>query len=256
MNIDFSKYKRFFAFGCSFTSYIWPTWADIVSKEMPNAEFYNFGKTGSGNLAISARVAEANNRFKFTDTDLVMVMFSTYCREDRWVEYEWMTKGDVFINNVYSKEWLMKFADERGYMIRDAALIDLTVRYLDALPSTTYAMLSVPFVTGSDSPNSDSSVPNDIKDVYIDTFNKFKPSMFELELHGWDTDYKKFRDGHPSPIKYYNYMEKIGFMFSDKTKQYALDSTKILMEEESRALVQARFPEQDANSTKSQDLLF
>jgi hypothetical protein len=67
MNVDFTKYKRFFAFGCSFTCYIWPTWADVVSKEMPQAKFYNLGKTGAGNLCISSKVAEANNRFKFTD---------------------------------------------------------------------------------------------------------------------------------------------------------------------------------------------
>ncbi len=254
--IDFTKYKRFFAFGCSFTSYIWPTWADIISKEMPQAEFYNLGKAGAGNLLISSRVAEANNRFKFTDTDLVMVMFSSYCREDRWVEYGWLSRGNVFTNDLYPKEWVMKFADERGYMIRDAAMIDLTSRYLKSLPCTSHVMLSVPFVTGSDSPNSDSNVPNDIRDVYSDTFSTLSPSMFELELFGWDTDYKKFADGHPSTIKYYNYLEKIGFKFSDSTKQYALDATQILMEEESRALVQTRFPDQDANATKSDKLMF
>jgi hypothetical protein len=82
------------------------------------------------------------------------------------------------------------------------------------------------------------------------------PSLFELELDGWDTDYKKFEDGHPSTIKYYNYLEKIGFKFSESTKQYALDSTQILIEEDSRALVQTRFPDQDRNTTISQNTLF
>jgi hypothetical protein len=254
--IDYTKYKRFFAFGCSFTCYIWPTWADVISKEMPQAEFFNLGKTGAGNLCISSKVAEANNRFKFTDTDLVMVMFSSYTREDRWVEHEWMTHGNVFVNEVYSKDWVRKFADERGYLIRDASLIDLTTGYLKSLPCDSYTMLSVPFKTNADSPNSDSIAPNDILEVYVDTFSKMPPSFFELELFGWDTDYKKFRDGHPSPIKYYNYLEKIGFKFSESTKQYALDSTQILLEEESRALVQIRFPDQDRNATMSRKLTF
>ena len=34
MIFDWTKYKRFFTFGCSFTCYMWPTWADIISKEM------------------------------------------------------------------------------------------------------------------------------------------------------------------------------------------------------------------------------
>lgn len=254
--IDFTKYKRFFAFGCSYTSYIWPTWADLIKKEMPQAEFFNLGKTGAGNLCISSRVAEANNRFKFTNTDLVMVMFSSYTREDRWVEYEWMTRGNVYVNNVYSNDWVRKFADERGYMIRDASLIDLTTRYLQALPCDSRMMLSVPFKTNSDSPNHDSTVPDDILSVYKDTFGEMSPSLFELELVGWTTDYKKFKDGHPSPIIYYNYLEKIGITLSESTKQYALDATQILIEEESRALVQTRFPEQDNNITKSQKLMF
>lgn len=254
--IDFTKYKRFFAFGCSYTSYIWPTWADLISKEMPHAEFYNLGKTGAGNLCISSRVAEANNRFKFINTDLVMVMFSSYTREDRWVEYEWLTRGNVYVNNVYSSDWVRKFADERGYMIRDASLIDLTTRYLQALPCDSRMMLSVPFKTNSDSPNHDSTAPNDILSVYKDTFEEMSPSLFELELVGWTTDYKKFKDGHPSPIIYHNYLEKIGINLSESTKQYALDATQILLEEESRALVQTRFPEQDNNITKAQKLMF
>jgi hypothetical protein len=256
MNVDFTKYKRFFAFGCSFTCYIWPTWADVVSKEMPQAEFFNLGKTGAGNLCISSKVAEANNRFKFTDTDLVMVMFSSYTREDRWVEHEWVTHGNVFVNEVYPKDWVRKFADERGYLIRDASLIDLTNRYLKSLECDSFTMLSVPFTTNSDSPTHESIAPNDILEVYADTFNNMSPSFFELELDGWDTDYKKFEDGHPSTIKYYNYLEKIGFKFSESTKQYALDSTQILIEEDSRALVQTRFPDQDRNTTISQNTLF
>jgi hypothetical protein len=223
---------------------------------MPQAKFYNLGKTGAGNLCISSKVAEANNRFKFTDTDLVMVMFSSYTREDRWVANEWLTRGNVYVNNVYSSDWVRKFADERGYLIRDASLIDLTNRYLKSLACDSFTMLSVPLTTNSDSPSHESIAPNDILEVYADTFNSMNPSFFELELDGWDTDYKKFEDGHPSTIKYYNYLEKIGFKFSESTKQYALDSTQILIEEDSRALVQTRFPDQDRNTTISQNTLF
>jgi hypothetical protein len=223
---------------------------------MPQAKFYNLGKTGAGNLCISSKVAEANNRFKFTDTDLVMVMFSSYTREDRWVANEWLTRGNVYVNNVYSSDWVRKFADERGYLIRDASLIDLTNRYLKSLACDSFTMLSVPLTTNSDSPSHESTSPADILEVYADTFNSMSPSLFELELDGWDTDYKKFEDGHPSTIKYYNYLEKIGFKFSESTKQYALDSTQILIEEDSRALVQTRFPDQDRNTTISQNTLF
>ena len=50
--IDFSKYKRLFVFGCSFTQYRWPTWADIIAKDNPHLEYFNTANSGAGNLYI------------------------------------------------------------------------------------------------------------------------------------------------------------------------------------------------------------
>ena len=257
MNINWSKYKRFFTFGCSFTCYMWPTWADIVSKEMPQAEFFNFGRSGSGNQLISYRIAEANNRFKFNESDLIMVMFTTFCREDRWVEPGWVTCGNIFNNDIYPKDWVKKFADERGYLIRDAAIIDMSTTYLESLPCDSHIMMSVPFKFGSEECDTFlDKKPDDIAEIYANTFNKFKPSMYELELKGWDTDYKGFSDGHPSPIKYYNYIEKLGFNLLPSTKQYALDATQILLETKSRAIIPTLFPDQDNNLANSFKLMY
>jgi hypothetical protein len=258
MNIDWSKYKRFFAFGCSFTSYMWPTWADVASKEMPNAEFFNLGVSGSGNLLISLRVAEANTRFKFTDTDLIMVMFTTYTREDRYIDNKWVTAGNIFNNDIYPKDWVKKFCDERGYLIRDAALLENTTRYLESLSADSYCMLSVPFREGSnecDSPYED--VNNDIYILYSDTFSKFPLSMYELELKNiWEPDYRGFADGHPTTMRYYNYLEKLGLSLSESTKQFALDATQILVESKSRAILPVMFPEQNNNISKACRLMF
>ena len=47
---------RLFVFGCSFTKYYWPTWADIIGQEF---EYYeNWGEIGSGNLRIAHRITE------------------------------------------------------------------------------------------------------------------------------------------------------------------------------------------------------
>lgn len=49
---------RLYTFGCSYTSWNWPTWADIMSLE---ANYYeNWGHAGLGNRAIAERVAECN----------------------------------------------------------------------------------------------------------------------------------------------------------------------------------------------------
>ena len=268
--IYWSKYKRFFTFGCSFTNYMWPSWADIISKEMPDAEFYNFGLSGAGNTLISYRIAEANNRFKFTDTDLVMVMFTTYCREDRWIDEEqasklpnqgcgWLSGGNIFNNKFYPDSWVRDFANERGYMIRDAAVIDMTMKYLDSIPSTTYGMLSVPFATGSDSPRTDSTVTQDIYNIYQDTFSRFKPSFNESIIKAnWkvlEHDYP-FNDGHPAPYRYYDYLSYLGFNLSEKSKTYAQETSALLKSIPVRNIVPVYFPEQDANINKARKLLF
>jgi len=259
--IDFTRYKRFFAFGCSYTCYLWPTWADIISKEMPNAEYINFGKPGAGNLLISARIAEANNRFNFTETDLVMVMFSSYSREDRWVEEAlgingWLAKGNVYLNGVYSKDWIRTFASERGYLIRDAALLDLSVHYLESLPCKSVFMKTTPIVLNSEPMQSDAVEPFDITSIYKDTLDKIKPSIYELELKGWDVDYKGFQDGHPSPIIYARYLEKIGVNLSPSTKQYAFHSTEKLKNITDRSLVQNEFKDLMYHETKCQKMVF
>jgi len=260
MNLDWKKYKRFFTFGCSFTCYVWPTWADIIHQEMLDSEFYNFGRSGSGNTLISYRIAEANNRYQFTDTDLIMVMFTTFCREDRWVSDQgWLTGGNIFSNQIYPKSWVKEFADEKGYLIRDAAVLDLTIKYLNNLSSTSISMMASPFVTNSEICDITSEKPNDIISVYKNMFTQIKPSFYEIELNGNWTDLRRdyiIVDGHPAPIRYYNYLEKLGFNLSPKTKEYAIEMTDILKTIKIKENVPLYFPEQDVNVTNSRTKLF
>ena len=67
-----SIFKRFFAFGCSYTSYGWPTWANLLSLNFD--EYHNWALAGLGNRAIAERVAEANARYKFDKDDLVVFL--------------------------------------------------------------------------------------------------------------------------------------------------------------------------------------
>ena len=74
MILDWKKYKRLFTFGCSFTSYLWPTWADILGLEFTSAN--NWGHSGLGNRAIAERVAEAHAHFNFTKDDVIIVQWT------------------------------------------------------------------------------------------------------------------------------------------------------------------------------------
>jgi len=121
-NLDPSKYKRFFAFGCSWTNYKWPTWADIIGKDIELYE--NWGEPGAGNHFIFNSVIEADTRHNFTDTDLVIIFWSTKEREDRYLNNKWSHATASSVEEQYGKEWISKFyLDMRSFLIRDLAYI-------------------------------------------------------------------------------------------------------------------------------------
>lgn len=124
-NLDPKKYKRFFAFGCSFTNYKWPTWADIIGKDIE--VYMNWGKQGAGNYFIFNSVMEADARYNFTKDDLVIIFWSIKEREDRYVGNEWVHVSPYNVESLYSKEWASKYYfDNRNYLIRDLSLIKAT----------------------------------------------------------------------------------------------------------------------------------
>jgi len=230
MQIDFNKYKRVFAFGCSFTNYVYPTWADLIMHEMPNSETYNFGRSGGGNHYIACTIAEANTRFKFTDTDLVMVMYTTAFREDRWIEGKWQTNGNVYNQGYYDKNFVKNYVDPTGCIVRDLALIEMSKKYLELLPCDTL------FLRGAPLEYEVSSLMNDtmteVIDVYKDLYNSFPPTMQETMFpNGWvGTIWRGFDpnqlhlDSHPLPIDYHNYLVKIGVNLTDR--EYAEKATE------------------------------
>lgn len=231
---DYEKYKRVFAFGCSFTEYKYPTWADIMNIHVKPNEFYNLGRCGGGNTFISNRITEANRLFKFCETDLVMVMWTTFCREDRFLpEIGWSTPGNIYSQGELpftDKEYLLKYADPLTFLVRDLSTIDMTTTYLNNLPCDTLSLLSVPF---SHQQNLHNRKTIYFLNLYRELEDCLNDNMFELEMDGhWthgsqytETWTELYQDYHPSPLRYANYLKKVGIELSDEAYQYAIDST-------------------------------
>lgn len=119
----YSKMSRLFTFGCSFTDYEWPTWADIIGQEFDYYE--NWARGGMGNQYIFNSLIECNKRNKFTSDDTIMIMWSTVLREDRYIANfgGWIGTGNIWKSEAYTTAWKKKFICERGFLIRDLALI-------------------------------------------------------------------------------------------------------------------------------------
>jgi hypothetical protein len=117
-NLDTKKYKRFFAFGCSFTNYIWLTWADIIGKEIEIYE--NWAEQSSGNYFIFNSFIEADARYDFNENDLVIIFWTTKEREDRYHNNQWIHATTQSQKKIYGNKWFKKFSlDYRSYLIRD-----------------------------------------------------------------------------------------------------------------------------------------
>jgi hypothetical protein len=129
--IDVTKYKRLFTFGCSFTNYIWPTWADIIGREIPFYE--NWGHGGFGIQYIMSSVIECDLKHKFTDTDLVMIMWTVPGRHDIYAFNKWNGFTPDQFESGIGKEWTQKFGFEtKGVLIRDYTFIDATQHFLNS----------------------------------------------------------------------------------------------------------------------------
>lgn len=238
-NLNLDKYKRFFVFGCSFTGYKWPTWADILYNQATNLEYYNYGVGGAGNLQIMAKLSHANQKFKFNHDDLVAVMFTSFNREDRWINGSWLSLGNIYNQNVYSEKWVLNFADPTGYIIRDMAIIDMTMNYLNALSCDTFALTSYPLddslenILGS----FDQKIVEQIHLNYnqlirsIPLYQGLKQDLWDQKIgHRYhNTDGSFFHDTHPTPSEHLKYMRASGFNLGPSADLYADAKTKELL---------------------------
>ena len=235
---DLSKYKRLFTIGCSFTEYFYPTWANVLSKSMPDAEFYNLGLSGTSNPFIANRLVEANLKFKLCETDLVIIMWTTTCRETHYARGCWFNPGNIFSQSEYNKEFVDKFADPDGYLIRDLATIEMATSYANNLPCDYLGLLSTPLdfkYLHDGSPSYD--LANEILNTYKDLLSTFPKSMLELEMNNRWAPGSTYRsdmfsgireDYHPNPIRYCNYLIKLGLPITQDSIDYAEECSQLI----------------------------
>jgi len=214
LKINLSSYKRIFTFGCSFTHYIYPTWPNLLHYENPSAKLYNFGKSGAGNMLICSRLTEADQIFNFDQNDLVAVMQTSCCREDRYVD-GWRAHGNVFNNNFYDDTFIRKYADPDGYLLRDLSLIALTQNYLNNLSCDTIHLQGVNLTAES------TAMCNDFEKKYLERYEKVL-SKFPMSFSDYIAkngkyidvfkrgDQENVNDGHPSTYDHYKYLEYLG----------------------------------------------
>lgn len=222
---------NFYAFGCSFTKYQYPTWADILIEYFKdnNVEGFNNGRTGSGNQLISSRIWEQHANKNFTKNDIVVICWSNFFRDDRYINGKgWHCPGSIFHNRFSAPATINNFTftnenqwkDVAHFLYRDCMIITST---LEGLKNTGAKVISTHVID----PYSD----NDLLDITdLNYFLKkyktwLEPNVCAIQnflSEQWienDNTRPKYRhessplewviEDHPLPLEHYSYVENI-----------------------------------------------
>jgi hypothetical protein len=167
--------SRFFSFGCSFTQYIWPTWADIIGRQFDH--FENWGRPGSGNYFIFNSLIECNVVNNITSNDVVGIVWSMVGRYDTYKDGCWQLNGN---QPASSKLW--SDYDIRGLYLRDLSFMYAAKQLLDQI-GCKYFFSSASKIKDYDHELlfDQRSYINDILDYYDPVLlNMFRPSMSDI----------------------------------------------------------------------------
>ncbi len=241
--LDFSKYKRFFSFGCSFTHYKWPTWADIIAQEFTPETAFNYGLCGAGNYIMAQSVMDADAFHKLGPGGLCMVMFTNFQREDRYCKAKggWLYPGNIYSQGIYSKEW-MEYFDEDHALLRDMMVVKLLKNFFENKGVDFHFMCMVPFGSTQDGPDLLTPDQKEIIKHYKEEMDLVKPSIWEVCFnYNWHSVQPRsvtytggehnhhikgkgwYEDNHAHPKEHLEYIQKL--WPDTKFKQSTIDYT-------------------------------
>ena len=190
---------------------------------------------------------QADTYYNFNSDDLIMVSWTNFAREDRYVKQEWVTPGNIYTQNIYSEEYVKKWSDDTGYAIRDLAMIKAAWELLDKRQCQFHFMKIIDFYFANqwESFSLFKMEKSNLNENYskLENFYEFYLSNVEKSFTEiiWNNDFDKkfisdkkrihenFHDGHPFPDEHLKYLENIfDHQYLEKTKLKVLEITKNL----------------------------
>lgn len=215
--------SRLFTFGCSFTDYAWPTWNDIVALDLNVPQYFNYGKVGAGNQFIANAVVQANIEHKFKHDDLIIICWTNVFRNDRWHNGKWITEGNI--SGQDKTLALDQLHRTNEFLIKDSAIMELTIGYLNNLPCVTrhLSMCDIPNTLNQVQqdlasirwPNDkDNEFYNLIRKRFESVYLKLLPSFYNIIFDNkFDNlakcQYQDTDDYHPQLKYHLEYLQKV-----------------------------------------------
>lgn len=113
----------FYSFGCSYTNFAWPTWANFVGTQFDR--HISYAQSGAGNRYIFLSVLDALQNHTIREGDVFVVQWSSLCREDRIKPNDEVFKTPGYLDyqseypEVFTKEMFnpqQQFVELRNYI--------------------------------------------------------------------------------------------------------------------------------------------
>jgi hypothetical protein len=132
--------KRLFTFGCSFTQWWWPTWADLIAPSYDH--FENWAIKGCGNRTIAERLSEFLLQNDITEDDTIIVQWTDYHRHDIHMDRarpgsNWSSSGGIWTNK-FTPEWVKEYWTEPSYIMHSLNFINFGINLLENQPCKWY----------------------------------------------------------------------------------------------------------------------
>jgi len=225
--------NRLFTFGCSCTGYHFPTWAELLGTQYK--EFYNFGLSGMGNRFIQQMVFEADHHKKFTSEDTVLVMFTSFLRNDVWLrDSKWPSRGPVFLptnKDIYNLWWFKKHWSLEWGLMDSWSSVNAVKNLLDIRGVKYKFMTAMPLEGNLQEGTTDSNIfEYDVSDFnYAHLLDVTYPVWYMSDNYGFSKndlyytiiDDKKDIDLHPTIEMYAKYINEFLPEFdNDQVQEY------------------------------------
>lgn len=225
---------RLFTFGCSFTEYRWPTWADIWGLGGQfGGGYWNMAAKGSSNERIAYHINEFVIRFgsMLTESDVVAVMWTGLMRQCTHTERHsdgskhpgWRSRGSYIHSDwVDDANFIQRLGNEERFMIRDYNLIHFADQVLCNTQAKIHHFQMINVCDFSDSEGispvtTTHEFRSEINELFGGVLSKIKPSMHENVFSGdWNKllDHNKPErnnriDPHALPSEHMQYLSQV-----------------------------------------------
>ena len=207
------KYKRFFAFGCSFTKWKWKTWPDFLAESL-NLECNNFAVPGAGNEYIFHSIVEANETYKFNQNDLIIVCWTNFAREDRYIKDKWVHSSNIYNYTVFDRKWVNQWFDLKGAFKKTCSYIASITNLLENTKSNFLytSIMPMDFINDKDPIYQNLCIKKELL-IYDKYFKLMLPSMVEYLYDSLpycrNPNPQAPNDNHPSEVQHLQFVNKI-----------------------------------------------